>query len=100
MGILLKRMIQEVSDMKQIYRAMHKIQNRILISLAAGMVIVSLVSGMTEIGLKKNALAWWGSIYPEFCFSELIPEEKNVEKIPSEQTPKISFWLAKAIERW
>ena len=37
--------------------------------------------------------AWWGTIYPEFCFEKA---EDNGENKPV----KISFWLAKAIERW
>ena len=51
-------------------------------------------------GIAENVLAWWGSIYPEFCFSEWDQYGCDVEKFPSEQRPKISFWLAKAIERW
>lgn len=82
--------------MKQI----HRIQNRIVLSLMTGMTVVSLLCGMPWSSNGKNALAWWGSIYPEFCFSEMIQDEEGVEKIPSEQTPKISFWLAKALERW
>ena len=44
----------------------------------------SAVSGRTAPGV----VAWWGSLYPQFCFSQ------------TDQKPKISFWLAKAIERW
>ena len=39
--------------------------------------------------------AWWGTLYPKFCFSQ-FPEENNEKK----DDIKISFWLAKAIERW
>lgn len=82
--------------MKQIYRK----GNRILLSLVTGMTVISLLCGRYQGGLQKNVLAWWGSIYPEFCFSEWAQDDCDVEKIPSEQRPKISFWLAKAIERW
>ena len=45
---------------------------------------VAIVAGRTAPGV----VAWWGSLYPQFCFSQ------------TDQKPKISFWLAKAIERW
>ena len=35
--------------------------------------------------------AWWGTIYPEFCFEKV---ENNGENKPV----KISFWLAKALD--
>ena len=35
--------------------------------------------------------AWWGTIYPEFCFEKV---EDNGENKPV----KISFWLAKALD--
>ena len=59
--------------MKQIYKK----ENRILLSMITGMIVISL-----------------------FCFSEWDQYGCDVEKFPSEQRPKISFWLAKAIERW
>lgn len=75
-------------------------ENRMIFSLVVGLTVVSLLCGTSWSGLQKNTMAWWGSIYPEFCFSEFSYDEENVEKNPSEQPPKISFWLAKAIERW
>ena len=82
--------------MKQIYKK----ENRILLSMITGMIVISLLCGIQWRGSQKNVLAWWGSIYPEFCFSEWDQYGCDVEKFPSEQRPKISFWLAKAIERW
>ena len=35
--------------------------------------------------------AWWGTIYPEFCFEKA---EDNGENKPV----KISFWLAQALD--
>lgn len=80
--------------MKKIYRK----QNRLLISIAVALFLISF-GGIVNTS-QKNVVMWWGSIYPEFCFSELDYDNKNVEKITSEQKPKISFWLAKAFERW
>ena len=80
--------------MKKIYRR----QNRLLISIAVGLLLISF-GGIVNTS-QKNVMSWWGSIYPEFCFSEADYDNKNIEKITSEQKPKISFWLAKAFERW
>ena len=77
--------------MKQIYKK----ENRILLSMITGMIVISLLCGIQWRGSQKNVLAWWGSIYPEFCFSQ-FPEENKGQK----DDIKISFWLAKAIERW
>ena len=80
--------------MKKIYRR----QNRLLISIAVGLLLISF-GGIVNTS-QKNVMSWWGSIYPEFCFSESDYDNKNIEEITSEQKPKISFWLAKAFERW
>ena len=53
--------------MKQIYKK----ENRILLSMITGMIVISLLCGIQWRGSQKNVLAWWGSIYPEFCFTEL-----------------------------
>ena len=50
--------------MKQIYKK----ENRILLSMITGMIVISLLCGIQWRGSQKNVLAWWGSIYPEFCF--------------------------------
>ena len=82
--------------MKQIYRK----ENRLLFSLLVGLAAAALLCGIQWNNSRRNVMAWWGSIYPEFCFSELNYNVTDVEKNMSEQSPKISFWLAKAFERW
>lgn len=45
-------------------------------------------------------LAWWGTLYPQFCFSkmeELKGEEKSCWEFQGNPV-KISFWLAKALD--
>ena len=94
--------------MKQIYRIKSKAgneiqsrrQNRLLLSMAVGMICASLLGVSAWGSPQKNVMAWWGSIYPEFCFSETDCYNTDGEKILPEQKPKISFWLAKAFERW
>ena len=38
--------------------------------------------------LAAMAAAWWGTMYPEFCFSEGSGDSPR----------KISFWLAEVLE--
>lgn len=40
--------------------------------------------------------AWWGTMYPEFCFQEY--GEKGADSSEKEPQVKISFWLAKAFD--
>lgn len=63
--------------MKQIYKK----ENRILLSMITGMIVISLLCGIQWRGSQKNVLAWWGSIYPEFCFSEWDQYGCDVRKI-------------------
>lgn len=43
-------------------------------------------------GFRQPQLyAWWGSIYPEFCFEKAEGNDEN-------KPVKISFWLAKALD--
>ena len=37
--------------------------------------------------------AWWGTLYPKFCFSQLPTEDKG-----KKDDIKISFWLAQALD--
>lgn len=37
--------------------------------------------------------AWWGTLYPKFCFSQ-FPEDHKDRK----EDVKISFWLAQALD--
>ncbi len=62
----------------------YRVQAAIVAGLLAFRFLEAAVSGRTAPGV----VAWWGSLYPQFCFSQ------------TDQKPKISFWLAKAIERW
>ena len=59
------------------------------------LVAVILAGGVTEkeiTGSKHPEFyAWWGSIYPEFCFEKVEDDGEN-------KPVKISFWLAKALD--
>ena len=75
-----------------------KRQRRLVLSLAAGLVGASLVNAVpesteyTENIYREQAqiTAWWGSLYPKFCFAE--KPENTKEKV------KISFWLAQVLD--
>lgn len=57
---------------------------RIWISLAAGLAGIIV---MTAVPGDSLLTAWWGTLYPKFCFSETS----------SGSEVKISFWLAKVL---
>ena len=76
-----------------------KIKSRIHILKRTGWAIL-LVSMILAGGIRAQdtfssrdpkVYAWWGTIYPEFCFEKV---EDNGENKPV----KISFWLAKALD--
>jgi hypothetical protein len=59
-------------------------KHRILISLLAGMTAVTLIQPRQE-----PVFAWWGALYPRFCYEKT--QDCEIHPI------KISFWLAKAL---
>lgn len=97
--------VQEAFDMKEWLRQNGKIdiwkteaarirdilgnrKHRVQVSILAGMLALALLGGSVAGPHTPGVMAWWGSLYPQFCFSQ------------TDQKPKISFWLAKALERW
>ena len=42
--------------------------------------------------------AWWGFIYPQFCFARPDRDGQEEKKEDQEKDVKISFWLAKALD--
>lgn len=63
-------------------------KHRVQASILAGMLALALLGGSVPGPHTPGVMAWWGSLYPQFCFSQ------------TDQKTKISFWLAKALERW
>lgn len=74
-------------------------KKRLLLSVAAGMLAATFVSGASLNVEDCNIMAWWGTLYPQFCFETVNAEDDNYENTVK-QPPKLSFWLAKALERW
>lgn len=74
-------------------------KKRFFISVLAGMMAVTFWPGMVKTVEDSNMMAWWGTLYPEFCFEKGKEDTGNYENTVK-QPPKLSFWLAKALERW
>lgn len=73
-------------------------KNRIGMSVLSGILAAVILSGALQYDPGQRTLAWWGVMYPQFCFAEKQEEpimEKDGEKHPR---VKISFWLAKAFD--
>lgn len=70
-------------------------KKRFLFSVTVGMMAALIFSGVPQKVENRSIIAWWGTLYPRFCFEETDNYENTVK-----QPPKLSFWLAKALERW
>ncbi len=61
----------------------------------AGAVLVNAAPGYINILASRNreqraVSAWWGTIYPKFCFADAKKDGKD--------SVKISLWLAQALD--
>ena len=56
------------------------------------MTVLTLVFTVPSVPAAENKMisAWWGTMYPRFCFQE-VKEEKQEER-------KVTFWLAKVLD--
>lgn len=78
-----------------------RLVKKLAVTLAAGMVGVLLAETVPARVLKivenrqeqTAVTAWWGTLYPKFCFSQLPAENKE-----KKDDIKISFWLAQALD--
>lgn len=73
-------------------------KHRIAISLLTAAAVVLLTASIPNTSGGPGILAWWGTLYPKFCYSQIAPssEEEAAGRDRSESHVKISFWLAKA----
>ena len=82
---------QQLNLILLIFYIIHHLSIFLIFLLAA----IILVGGTWEKRItgfeNPGVYAWWGTIYPEFCFEKV---EDNGENKPV----KISFWLAKALD--
>ena len=79
----------------------NRLAKKLAVTLTAGMLGVFLVETVparvykiVENRQEQTAVtAWWGTLYPKFCFSQLPTEDKG-----KKDDIKISFWLAQALD--
>lgn len=75
--------------------------NRFFISIIIALTAAFLMAGNTySAAFKHPVTAWWGTMYPGFCFSEQPGKTSSLGKDSEESAlpgRKISFWLAKAL---
>lgn len=79
-------------------------KHRICLSIAAAMAATGIIAAAPHMEKPDVPLmAWWGTIYPGFCFSE-VPQEETKEiaeselEHPDEVQFRTSFWVADFIE--
>lgn len=79
-------------------------KHRICLSIAAAMAAAGITAAIPHTEKPDVPLmAWWGTLYPKFCFSE-VPREEATETAESEmEYPggvhiRTSFWVADFIE--
>ena len=71
---------------------------RAVLAAVAGMVFVSAVPKTGETGKKEpltvQYTAWWGTLYPRFCFARINDEEEDGKSpLPVKKT----FWIKRFI---
>ena len=59
---------------------------------AALLTAVLLCPGSENFNKTSNLLAWWGTIYPQFCFME-APRTENGQKAE----PRFHFWIVETL---
>lgn len=65
-------------------------RKRIFTSLAAGAVAAVLMGGV-QFTKGSSLTAWWGTMYPRFCFAEQEkPAENGRGELPE---VRLTFWL-------
>lgn len=80
-------------------------KHRICLSIAAAMAATGITAAVPHMEKPDVPLmAWWGTIYPRFCFSEVTQEEETKEASESEREHpdevqfRTSFWVEDFIE--
>ena len=73
-----------------------KTKNRLL----AAFLTAVLLTGVGDLKLPDRQMAWWGMLYPEFCFSHGKKSEQREERDENTKIHhrKISFWILSFID--
>ena len=67
-----------------------RIQYHILVAILTAVIFFPNIENVNK---NSNILAWWGTIYPQFCFMEMPEEGKS-----QEAKPRFHFWIAETIK--
>lgn len=89
------------SRQEQVKKPIKRLIKRLAVTLTAGLtgilLAVTVPEGMRQIAQNRReqtaVTAWWGTLYPKFCFSRFPTENKD-----KKDDIKISFWLARVID--
>ena len=67
---------------------------------ATALFLAALIVGAGNPKRSCVQMAWWGMLYPEFCFSQGKNSEQRVEQDENAKIPhrKISFWILSFID--
>lgn len=68
---------------------LRKIKYHVFAALLSAALIFPVTGNERE---SQKLMAWWGTIYPQFCFVE------NPDGNEKEAKPKIHFWLMETFE--
>ncbi len=69
---------------------LRKLKNHLLIAILSAALIFPVIGNDRK---SPELLAWWGTIYPQFCFME-NPDKSGKETVK----PRIHFWLMETFE--
>lgn len=72
--------------------------NRWMVSLLAGLAGAVLLWGASAVKETDGIMAWWGTMYPRFCFAE-VEEENELEGDAQEREVKMSFWVVEVLKQ-
>lgn len=79
--------------------------NRLLVSLLAGLAGAVLLAGMPAVKEPGGMMAWWGTMYPKFCFAQMPEDEGEGAAQENEdgtqgREMKTSLWIVEFFDRW
>lgn len=95
---IIRRIMGKVPVLKR--NQSEKLRKRLAVTLTAGLAGILLavtvpdkIQQTVQCRQEQAAVtAWWGTLYPKFCFSRFPSEDKG-----KKDDIKISFWLARVI---
>lgn len=77
--------------------------NRLMVSLLAGLAGAVLLAGMPAVKEPGGMMAWWGTMYPKFCFAEMPEEDADESTAVDEdgtrgREMKTTLWIVEFLK--